>query len=117
MDELLAKKRKLRSPLAEWSLLLSIILVFQIAWNHRLNSYRIERKNRGAWAECLKYATNALTRDLPGPLFAQEALRMRGISAWHLGDDAIARAAFTELGKDAPPGRAAEAARWLDRLR
>ena len=74
-------------------------------------------QNRGAWAECLKYATNALTRDLPGPLFAQEALRMRGISAWHLGDDAIARAAFTELGKDAPPGRAAEAARWLDRLR
>jgi len=53
----------------------------------------------------------------PGPLFVQEALRMRGLAAWHLGDDATARDAFTALGKDAPPGRALESERWLTRLR
>jgi len=74
-------------------------------------------QNRGAWLECLKYLAGALSRDLPGPLFTQEALRMRGIAAWHVGDDATARIAFTALGKDAPPGRALEAARWLERLR
>jgi hypothetical protein len=42
---------------------------------------------------------------------------MRGIAAWHLGDDAVARDAFTALGKDAPPGRALESARWLELLR
>jgi hypothetical protein len=41
---------------------------------------------------------------------------MRGASAWHLGDDRTAREAFTALGKDAPPGRALEAARWLQLL-
>jgi hypothetical protein len=30
---------------------------------------------------------------------------------------ATARLAFTALGKDAPPGRALEAQRWLERLR
>src|SRR5439155_492244 len=55
-------------------------------------------------------------RELPGRLFVQEALRMRGIAAWHVGDDGSARAAFTALGKDAPPGRALEVERWLDRL-
>jgi hypothetical protein len=42
---------------------------------------------------------------------------MRGIAAWHTGDDAAAREAFTALGKGATPGRALEVARWLDRLR
>ena len=84
-----------------------------------LAAYLIAKQlqNRGAWAECGKYAASALSRALPGPLFAQEALRMRGIAAWHLGDEATARAAFTALGRDAPPGRALESARWLDRLR
>jgi hypothetical protein len=76
-----------------------------------------QMQNRGAWLECLRFVASALSRDLPGPLFVQEALRMRGIAAWHMGDDATAREAFTALGKDAPPGRALEAARWLDRLR
>ncbi|MFN2549124.1 MAG: tetratricopeptide repeat protein [Myxococcales bacterium] len=70
-------------------------------------------QNRGAWAECLKYASNALSRDLPGPLFVQEALRMRGIAAWHLGDAATARESFTRLAAARPR----EAERWLDRLR
>ena len=43
-------------------------------------------------------------------------VRMRGIAAWHVGDDASARAAFTALGKNAPLGRALEVERWLDRL-
>ncbi|HEY2028589.1 MAG TPA: hypothetical protein VGH20_05215 [Myxococcales bacterium] len=73
-------------------------------------------QNRAAWEACARYAGNALRRSLPGPLFVQESLRMRGISAWHLRDAAAARAAFTELGKDAPPGRALEAQRWLERL-
>jgi len=47
----------------------------------------------------------------------QEALRMRGIAAWQVGDVAAARAAFVSLGKDAMPGRAVEVERWLDRLR
>jgi len=69
-------------------------------------------QNRGAWADCLKYATDALGRDLPGPLFIEEALRMRGISAWHLGDAAIARDAFTKLAATRP----LEAQRWLERV-
>jgi hypothetical protein len=73
-------------------------------------------ENRGAWQECVSFCRSALSRELPGPLFVQEAWRMRGIAAWHLGDRADARAAFTELGKDAPPGRALEVRRWLDRL-
>ena len=73
-------------------------------------------QNRAAWPECAAFASSALRRELPGPLFVQEALRMRGLSAWHVGDTASARAAFTALGKDAPPGRALEVARWLDRL-
>jgi tetratricopeptide (TPR) repeat protein len=73
-------------------------------------------QNRGEWEACVHYSQSALTHDLPGPLFIQEALRMRGIAAWHLRDAAGARTAFTALGKDAPPGRALEAARWLERL-
>src|SRR5437016_4639417 len=75
-----------------------------------------QMQNRGAWAECATFAASALRRELPGPLFVQEALRMRGIAAWHTADDASARAAFLALGKDAPPGRALEVERWLDRL-
>ena len=83
-----------------------------------LAAYLIAKQlqNRGAWSECLKYLASALSRDLPGPLFIQEALRMRGTAAWHLGDRATGRAAFSALGKDAPPGRALEAARWLERF-
>jgi hypothetical protein len=76
-----------------------------------------QMQNRAAWPECASFAASALRRELPGPLFVEEALRMRGIAAWHIGDDAVARAAFTALGKDAPPGRALEVARWLERLR
>jgi len=75
-----------------------------------------QMQNRGAWAECATFAASALRRELPGPLFVQEALRMRGIAAWHTADDASARTAFIALGKDAPPGRALEVERWLDRL-
>jgi hypothetical protein len=70
-------------------------------------------QNRAAWEECARLAREALARSLPSALFQQEALRMLGIAAWHLGDIATAREAFTRLGRDAPPGRANEAARWL----
>jgi hypothetical protein len=70
-----------------------------------------------AWAECAAFAASALRRELPGPRFVEVALRMRGIAAWHVGDVAAARAAFTALGKDPTPGRAVEVERWLDRLR
>jgi len=73
-------------------------------------------QNRGAWEACARYADSALRRELLGPLFVQESLRMRGIAAWHLRDTAAARAAFTALGRDAPPGRALEAQRWIERL-
>jgi len=76
-----------------------------------------QMQNRAAWPECAAFAASALRRELPGPLFVQEALRMRGIAAWHVGDVAAARAAFISLGKDATPGRAVEVERWLDRLR
>jgi hypothetical protein len=75
-----------------------------------------QMQNRGAWPECASFAASALSRELPGPLFLEEALRMRGIAAWHLGDRAAALAAFGALGKDAPPGRALEVRRWLDRF-
>jgi hypothetical protein len=83
-----------------------------------LAAYLIAKQlqNKGAWEACARYAQNALNRELPGPLFVQEAQRMRGIAAWHLRDAAVAKLAFTALGKDAPPGRALEAARWLERL-
>ena len=70
-------------------------------------------QNRGAWPECAAFSASALSRELPGPLFVQEALRMRGIAAWHLGDRPAALAAFGELGKGAPPGRALEVRRWI----
>ena len=76
-----------------------------------------QMQNRAAWPECAAFAASALRRELPGPLFVQEALRMRGLSAWHVGDVAAARAAFSALGRGAGPGRALEVARWLDRLR
>ena len=83
-----------------------------------LAAYLIAKQlqNKGAWEACSHYAQNALGRELPGPLFVQEALRMRGIAAWHVRDAALAKTAFTALGKDAPPGRALEAQRWLERL-
>lgn len=73
-------------------------------------------QNHADWAECATFVRAALSRSLPGPLFKQEALRMQGIAAWHLGDEPLARAAFTALGVDAPPGRALEASRWLHLL-
>jgi tetratricopeptide (TPR) repeat protein len=72
-----------------------------------------QMQNRGAWGECAQTAREALTRSLPSALFRQEALRMLGIASWHLGDVAAARDAFRRLGADAPPGRANEAAHWL----
>ncbi len=75
-----------------------------------------QMQNRAAWAECATFAASALRRELPGPLFVQEALRMRGIAAWHTGDEAAAREAFSALGRDATAGRSLEVARWLQRL-
>ena len=75
-----------------------------------------QMQNRAAWPECAAFAASALRRELPGPAFVQEALRMRGIAAWHTGEDSVAREAFTALGKGATPGRAGEVQRWLDRL-
>jgi hypothetical protein len=72
-----------------------------------------QMQNRGAWGECARTAREALARSLPSALFQEEALRMLGIASWHLGDMDTARDAFTRLGAGAPPGRANEAARWL----
>jgi hypothetical protein len=76
-----------------------------------------QMQNRGAWPECAAFAASALRRELPGRLFLHEALRMKGIAAWHAGDDAAAREAFTALGADTSPGRSVEVARWMERLR
>ena len=73
-------------------------------------------QNRGDWARCAREASEALSRKLPAAPFEYEALRMLGIAAWHLGDLPTARDAFARLGRDAPPGRALETARWLDLL-
>jgi hypothetical protein len=73
-------------------------------------------QNRGAWAPCARFSQQALERELPDPLFVQEALRMRGIAAWHLGDAAAARAAFDRLSHEATPGRAVEVAHWRERI-
>ena len=72
-----------------------------------------QMQNRGAWADCARLAREALERELPSPLFAQEALRMLGVASWHLGNREAAREVFTRLGAGAPPGRANEAQRWL----
>ncbi|HWE24321.1 MAG TPA: hypothetical protein VG496_10325, partial [Myxococcales bacterium] len=72
-----------------------------------------QMQNRGAWEDCARRAHEALARELPSALFVQEALRMAGISAWHLGEREAARDAFRRLGDGAPPGRANEARRWL----
>jgi tetratricopeptide (TPR) repeat protein len=71
-------------------------------------------ENRGDWEACARYAAMALSRRLPDPLFREEALRMQGISAWHLRDPARGRAAFAALAKGAGAGRALEAQRWLE---
>jgi len=57
-----------------------------------------------------------LRRELPGPLFVQEGPAHAGDRRPGTRDDASARTAFIALGKDAPPGRALEVERWLDRL-
>ena len=75
-----------------------------------------QMQNRGAWADCARLAREALERELPSALFVQEALRMLGIASWHLGNQKAAREAFTKLGDRAPPGRANEARRWLQRV-
>jgi len=58
----------------------------------------------GCLAGMRAFAASALRRELPGPRFVQEALRMRGIAAWHVGDDAAARAAFTGAGQERAAG-------------
>ena len=70
-------------------------------------------QNRGGWEASRRYLAQALSRRLPHPLFVEETLRMQGIAAWHLDDAARGRAAFAELAKNAQPGRALEAKRWL----
>jgi hypothetical protein len=74
-------------------------------------------QNHGDWEECGKTAAAASSRKLPGPLFEQEALRMRGMAAWHTGDKQTARAAFAHLARVSSPGRAREAEDWLDLVR
>jgi hypothetical protein len=81
-----------------------------------LPSYLLARQlqNRGAWETSRRYLSQALSRRLPAPLFVEETLRMQGLAAWHLGDAARGRAAFAGLAKNARPGRALEARRWLE---
>jgi hypothetical protein len=81
-----------------------------------LPSYLLAKQlqNRGAWESSRRYLSHALSRRLPHPLFVEEALRMQGIAALHLGDAVRGRAAFDELAKSARPGRALEAKRWLE---
>ena len=81
-----------------------------------LPSYLLAKQlqNRGAWEESRRYLARALSRKLPHPLFVEETLRMQGIAAWHLGDAGRGRAAFAELLKNAKPGPALLAKRWLD---
>jgi hypothetical protein len=81
-----------------------------------LPSYLLAKQlqNRGAWETSRRYLLQALSRRLPHPLFVEEALRMQGIAALHLGDAVRGRAAFDELAKNARPGRALEARRWLE---
>jgi len=81
-----------------------------------LPSYLLAKQlqNRGGWEASRRYLTAALSRRLPHPLFVEEALRMQGIAAWHLGDSAAGRAAFSELGKGARGGRVLEVKRWLE---
>ena len=74
-------------------------------------------QNRGDWEECGKTARDALARRLPGPLFTQEALRMRGLSALHTGDREGAKAAFIELKRGATTGRAREVEDWLNLMK
>jgi len=80
-----------------------------------LPSYLLAKQlqNRGGWEASRRYLAQALSRRLPHPLFVEETLRMQGIAAWHLDDAARGRAAFAELAKNAQPGRALEAKRWL----
>jgi hypothetical protein len=75
-----------------------------------------QMQNHGDWPGCLEEAQRALQRPLPSPLFVHEALRMKGLAAWHLGELAVARAAFTQLKQGASPGRLREAEDWLGRL-
>jgi hypothetical protein len=81
-----------------------------------LPSYLLAKQlqNRGVWESSRRYLSQAVSRRLPHPLFVEEALRMQGIAALHLGEAARGRAAFDELAKNARPGRALEARRWLE---
>ena len=76
-----------------------------------------QMQNHGDCAECAAMAAEALGHSLPGPLFVQEAQRMRGLANWHSGDLRAAREAFEQLGRGASSGRAREAEDWLSRLK
>jgi len=61
-------------------------------------------QNRGAWQECAAFAASALRRELPGRSSSRKPLRIAESPLGTSADDAAARAAFTALGKNAPPG-------------
>lgn len=75
-----------------------------------------QAQNRGEWADCARLSREALSRMLPAPQFEAEALRMLGAASWRLGDTAAAKDAFIRLGRNAPPGRSVESARWLQMI-
>jgi hypothetical protein len=74
-----------------------------------------QAQNISAWDSCLRFSASALTRELPGPLFVTEALRMRALCGWRGGDDAAARRALEHLARDPSEARHIEATRMLRR--
>jgi hypothetical protein len=75
-----------------------------------------QASNQGAWQSCLRFGGEALRRELPGPLFRTEALRLRASCGPRAGDEAAARAALDELAADPSEARRLEAERALRRL-
>ncbi len=75
-----------------------------------------QAQNARSWQTCLRFSGAALARELPGPLFTAEALRMRAACAWHSGDAAAARTALLELTRDPSEAHRLEAERMLRRL-
>ncbi len=74
-----------------------------------------QAQNARAWESCSRFAASALTRELPSPLFRDEALRMRTLCGWRTGDGAAARKAALELTQSGSEANRLTAESWLRR--
>ena len=74
-----------------------------------------QAQNTRAFESCSRFVASALARELPSPLFRDEALRMRALCGWRTGDDVASRKAELELTQSGSEANRLTAESWLCR--